>query len=142
MAVRTPRQCDIGRGMPGEPFGDAADRRHDKYIDIAVIFAGERDQRSVRREDRVGFETRPRGQPSGIAALSRHAPQVARIREDNLTAAQSRLLKQQRRTGITESGNREQNGAGKHAKLRHRKPPCGWSSISQAAVHGFFGWKS
>src|SRR5262249_57957113 len=50
LAVGSPADNDIGRGVPGQAAGFAAIRGHDVGIDVAVIFAGEGDPLSVGRK--------------------------------------------------------------------------------------------
>src|SRR5581483_1138927 len=47
LAVHAPSDHAIGRRMPRQPFGNAALRRDDEDIDIAIVLAGKRDQAAV-----------------------------------------------------------------------------------------------
>ena len=83
--------------MPGQPPGLPAFRGHDEDIHVAVIFAGEGDQRTVRREDGIGLHSRSGGQSLGSSSVAGDFPEVTRVGKDDVRPAEGRLLRQNRR---------------------------------------------
>lgn len=57
LAVRSPTQNFIGIGMIRKATRDTASSRNYVHVTITFIFATERDERSVRRENGMGFKT-------------------------------------------------------------------------------------
>ena len=80
--------------MPGQPLGHTARGGHHEHVGVAVIISRERDlaSRRVRRPDRL--HARARGEPAGVAAFARDAPEVAGVGEDNMRPAQGGLAKE------------------------------------------------
>ena len=106
LAVRRPAHRDVRPGMPSQALGHAARGRHHEDVDIAVVLAGERDLDPS--GEKTGLFPRPdRSQPAGLAALARHAPEVAGVGEDDLCRAQRGRAKQQVR-GLGKAGSSQQ----------------------------------
>jgi len=58
-----------------------------KHVDIAVVFAGEGDLRSVGRQDGVPFHPHAGGQGHRISAVAADHPEVVGEAEDDLSPA-------------------------------------------------------
>ena len=82
--------------MIGQPPGHAAANADDVNVDVAVVLAAEGNFRSVRRNDRVRFDSRPCCKTDGVTALPRDRPQIPRVGENDACLAERRLTEQQR----------------------------------------------
>jgi hypothetical protein len=83
--------------MERQPLRHAARARHDVYIAIAVVLAGERDQAAVRREVRHRFGANAGGELARITAFATHDPEVAAVVEDDLRLTQRGIAQEERR---------------------------------------------
>ncbi len=91
LAVGIPSQHPVRRPVMGEPPGQAARRRHHVNVLIAVVIAGEGQQRAVRREARERLFALGRADPHRHAAALFRQPDVARIDEGDLGRRHRRL---------------------------------------------------
>ena len=121
LAVRRPAHGRVPPRMIGQPPRHAARGRHDEDIHVAVILAGEGDERSVRRKYRVGFHPRCRGEPLGLAAVARDAPQIGRVGKHDLCPAERRVPQQQVSSlGACEPCQEEQRACDSIHKIKYR----------------------
>src|SRR5437773_5923293 len=81
--------------MVCQTFRNAAFRRNDKNIHIAIVFTAEQDLRAVGRKDGIGFRTAAGSEPNRFASVTADAPEIIRIGKYDMRAAQSGLLQQQ-----------------------------------------------
>ena len=100
-------------------FGTPPDGGDDEHVHVAVVFAGEGDARAVGRKRRIGFDAGAAGEAHGVAAITRHTPQIARVGEHDMGFAQRGLLQQQRFVGAAAMAARA-----KKASIRRIGPPC------------------
>src|ERR1700678_384535 len=82
--------------MIGQPLRNAAFGRHNIHILVTLILALERDERAVGRKNRSGFHAGAGRQAHRFTALARHAPQIARVRENDVGFVDGGVLQQKR----------------------------------------------
>ena len=113
---------DVGSRVVGEAPRHAAGGRHGVDVQIAVVLGAEGDRGPVGREERAGFHAHAGGQADGVAAGARHRPQVSRVDEGDVGAAQRRVVGQQRpllgrRRDRGERDEHQQRGNSAHARV-------------------------
>ena len=96
LAVRVPVQHPVGHRVVGEAPRQPAARGHHVDVLVAVVVAGERDQRAVRREARERLLALGRREPLRDATRLRGDPDVARVDEGDLGRRHRRLPHQPR----------------------------------------------
>ncbi len=92
--------------MVSQPARRSAGSRNEVDVQVAFVFAGESDLRSVRREDRIGLQSDAIGQSLGIAAFARHDPEVPGEGKGHVRPADRRLLEEERFVLFCPTGRR------------------------------------
>src|SRR5439155_13639069 len=87
LPIGRPAHYAVRIGMVGDALRNAAGHGNRENVDIAVVLAGEGQRLTVGREDGFGLKSYARGETSGRAAVTGHAPQIARIREGDVGLA-------------------------------------------------------
>src|SRR4030095_4960019 len=94
LPIRSPAHGLVRRRMPGDSPRNSSSGRHYVDIDVAVVFAGESDLPSVRREERPRLDSGTGRQSLCRSAFPAHQPEIPRIDKGNLSRAQRRSLKE------------------------------------------------
>src|SRR3954452_18022125 len=89
LPIGRPAHHAVRVGMVRNALGKAAGHRNREDVDIAVVLAGEGQGLTVGRENGFGLKSYARGEAGGGAAITRYAPKIARIREDDVGLAHS-----------------------------------------------------
>ncbi len=136
LAVGRPARDLVRVRMVGQAPRDAPAGRDHEDVGIAVVLAGEGDERPVRRETRQALIPDVPRQAGGPASLAPDDPEVAGAGEDDVRPAEGRVLGQDRfggrgggRRGREERGGQDESEGGGQGALGHGVPPgFKWSS--------------
>jgi hypothetical protein len=91
LAIRRPPLHPVHAGVPGQPARHAPCGRHQVDVVVPLVIAGEGHPPAVRRKGRVDLDSRAGREPAGIPSFARDHPEIARVREGDLVAAQGGL---------------------------------------------------
>jgi hypothetical protein len=81
--------------MPGQAPRLATLGGHDVHVDVAIVLPAKRDPISIGRKNREAFVATG-SKLSCFASLSRNAPQISAVSENDLSSAESRRVNQER----------------------------------------------
>ena len=99
IALRREPADHVRAGVVRQPGGRAAVHRQGVHVGVAVVLGAEREERAVRREDRVRLDAEVGGQPLGVLAVEVGGPQVFAVDERDLLRADGRHRQQPRVVG-------------------------------------------
>src|SRR5262249_30608684 len=130
LAVRRPANGEVRAGMVGEASRQPTGGGDDVHVVVAIFLTGERDLRSVGRENRVA-RAAGAGEPPGVATVARHGPHIAADDECHMGAAERGALEEQRLCIVCERGYRQQKDEDERGELVHGYPPREWATAGK-----------
>src|SRR5262249_9185066 len=92
LALGGPSEGGVPRRLVGATPRKAPPRGNHISVGVPVVLPGKGYQGTIRREARIGFDARARGQPSRFSAIACDGPQIASVYKGYLSLADCGVL--------------------------------------------------